>query len=158
MDYMTDQTTPTNQDAVRLPILKMAGLSVLACVMIGIGGGSIGIIRGGDMNAGLLTIAAMLPGVLMTLMALNVLPARPAGMWGIPVLAGTMIRVGIVAVVGFGLYLMVEPVKELYVLTLLASVLVVLALDVVIVMSLVKNHSNATVELSNEMLAPEGQA
>ncbi len=155
---MSDQNTSTNQDAVRLPILKMAGLSVLACVMIGIGGGSIGIIRGGDMTAGLLTIPATLAGVLATLMLLNGLPPRPAGVWGIPVLVGTMIRAGIVGAIGLGLYLMVEPVKEIFVLTLLASVLVVLALDVVTVMSLVKNHTNATMEPSNEQLAPEGQA
>lgn len=155
---MTDQPNQTIQDAVRLPILKMAGLSVLACVMIGIGGGAIGIIQGGDMNAGLLTIPATLAGVLATLLMLNGLPARPAGTWGVPVLAGTIIRAGIIGAVGFGLYLMSEPVKEIYVLTLLASVLVVLALDVVTVMSLIKNHTNATVEPSHQQLAPEGQA
>jgi hypothetical protein len=155
---MTDQPNQTNQDAVRLPILKMAGLSVLACVMIGIGGGSIANMQDGTMTDGLLSIAAMLPGVLVTLMALNILGARPAGMWGLPILAGSMIRVGIVTVIGFGLYLMADPNKEIYVLTILASVLVVLALDVVTVMSLVKNHSNATVESSDQQLVPEGQA
>ncbi len=156
---MSEQPSNLSLEPVRLPILKMAGLSVLACVMIGVGGGSIGIMRESDMSSGLLTIPATLAGVLMTLMALNVLPPRPAGMWGVPVIAGTMIRAGIVATIGFGLYLMVEPVKEIYVLTMLASVLVVLMLDVVTVLSLVKDQTNAiTVDPSDHTLAPEGQA
>ncbi len=154
---MTEQTSQPALEPTRLPILKMAGLSVLACVMVGIGGGAIATTRDGSMTDGLLTIAVMFPGVIITLMGLNILPSRPAGMWGVPVLGGTMFRAGIVATVGFGAYLALEPAKELFVLTLLVSLLVVLAIDVMSVMALVKSVEVVNSEESAAMLTPEGQ-
>ncbi|MFK7759879.1 MAG: hypothetical protein AB8C13_08030 [Phycisphaerales bacterium] len=154
MTDATHQHAPEQQlTPVRLPILKMAGLSVLASTMIGIAGGALASNRGGVMTDGLLTIAVMLPGILVTLMALNFLPARPAGTWGIPVLAGTMFRAGMVLVIGFGAYLVVEPVKEVFVMTLLCSVLVVLTIDVLSVLSLVRSA-----EPAGYQHAPEAQA
>jgi len=159
---MTESQSITALEPTRLPILKMAGLSVLVAVMIGIGGGSIATLRGGAMTDGLLTIAVMLPGILVTLMALNVLPARPAGMWGVPVLGGTMFRAGIVAVIGFGAYLAFEPMKELFVLTLLVSLLAVLAIDVLTVVALSRTVESVEIvntEGSSKMsMVPEGQA
>ncbi|MBO6513713.1 MAG: hypothetical protein JJ974_07100 [Phycisphaerales bacterium] len=155
---MSEQSSQPTLEPTRLPILKMAGLSVLACVMIGIAGGAISSMREGSMIDGLLTIAAMFPGVLITLMVLNILPARPAGMWGVPVLAGTMFRAGVVAVIGFGVYLALEPTKELYVLTLLVSLLAVLAIDVLMVLVLVKSVEIVNSEDAPMMsVAPEGQ-
>ncbi len=159
---MTDTESNPSLEPTRLPILKMAGLSVLAAGMIGIGSGSIASMRGHEMTDGWLTIAVMLPGILVTLMALNILPARPAGMWGVPVLVGTMFRAGIVAVLGFGAYLVVEPMKELFVLTLLVSLLVVLAIDVLTVLALVKTVESVEIvntEGSSKMsVVSEGQA
>lgn len=157
---MTEPTTNPALEPARLPILKMAGLSVLACGMIGIAGGSISSMRGGELTDGLVAIAVMFPCVIMTLMGLNILPARPAGMWGVPVLAGTMFRAGMVAFIGLGAYLVLEPTKEPFVLTLLVSLLAVLAVDVLSLMSLIRTQS---IESHSEghasaMLAPEGQA
>lgn len=155
---MSEQTSQPTPESTRLPILKMAGLSVLACVMIGIGGGAIATLRDGSMTDGLLTIAAMFPGVLITLMGLNMLPTRPAGMWGVPVLGGTMFRAGIVGVIGFGVYLALEPAREIFVLTLLVSLLVVLAIDVLTVLALVKSVEIVNSEDASMMsMTPEGQ-
>mgnify|MGYP003666188000 FL=1 len=156
---MADSSPQPTLELTRLPILKMAGLSVLACVMIGIGGGAIAGMRGGQMTDGLLTTAVMFPGVLMTLMALNMLPARPAGMWGVPVLGGTMLRAGIVAVIGLAAYIALEPTKELFVLTLLASLLAVLAIDVLTVLALVKSVEVVnSADAPTMSVVPEGQA
>ncbi len=156
---MADSSPQPTLEPTRLPILKMAGLSVLACVMIGIGGGAIAGMRGGQMTDGLLTTAVMFPGVLMTLMALNMLQARPAGMWGVPVLGGTMLRAGIGAVIGLAAYIALEPTKELFVLTLLASLLVVLAIDVLTVLALVKSVEVVnSADASTMSVVPEGQA
>lgn len=144
MPSMTDSPTQPALEPTRLPILKMAGLSVLVCIAVGICGGAISASRGGQMTDGLLTIAVMFPGVLVTLMGFNILPARCAGMWGVPVLGGTMFRAGIVAVIGFGAFLAVEPTKEIYVLTLLVSLLAVLAIDVLTVLALVKSVTIST--------------
>lgn len=155
---MTEQTSQPTPESTRLPILKMAGLSVLACVMVGVGGGAVSTLRDGSMTDGLLTIAVMFPGVIVTLMGLNILPSRPAGMWGVPVLGGTMFRAGIVAVIGFGAYLALEPTKELFVLTLLVSLLAVLAIDVLTVLALVKSVEVVNSEGPSMMsMAPEGQ-
>lgn len=156
---MADSSPQPTLEPTRLPILKMAGLSVLACVMIGIGGGAIAGMRGGQMTDGLLTIAVMFPGVIVTLMGLNMLPARPAGMWGVPVLGGTMLRAGIVAVIGLAAYLALEPTKELFVLTLLASLLAVLAIDVLTVLALVKSVEVVnSADAPTMSVVPEGQA
>tara|TARA_R110002073_G_scaffold147687_3_gene300754 strand:- start:78145 stop:78615 length:471 start_codon:yes stop_codon:yes gene_type:complete len=156
---MADSSPQPTLELTRLPILKMAGLNVLACVMIGIGGGAIAGMRGGQMTDGLLTTAVMFPGVLMTLMALNMLPARPAGMWGVPVLGGTMLRAGIVAVIGLAAYIALEPTKELFVLTLLASLLAVLAIDVLTVLALVKSVEVVnSADAPTMSVVPEGQA
>lgn len=155
---MTEQTSQPTPESTRLPILKMAGLSVLACVMVGIGGGAIATTRDGSMTDGLLTIAVMFPGVIVTLLGLNILPSRQAGMWGVPVLGGTMFRAGIVAVIGFGAYLALEPAKELFVLTLLVSLLAVLVIDVLTVLALVKSVEVVNSEGASMMsMAPEGQ-
>lgn len=155
---MTEPTTNPALEPTRLPILKMAGLSVLACTMIGIGGGSIASMRGGEMTDGLVAIAVMFPCVIMTLMGLNILPSRPAGMWGVPVLAGTMFRAGMVAFIGFGVYLTLEPTKEPFVLTLLVSLLVTLAVDVLSLMSLIRSTETHSEGQASGMLASEGQA
>lgn len=155
---MNETHTQSNLQPVRLPILKMAGLSVLACVMIGIGGGSVANIRGEVMTDGLWTIAAMLPAVLLTLMGLNLLPSRAAGMWAVPVLAGTMIRAGMVAVLGFVVFLIVEPTKNVFLLTLLMSLLTVLVIDVMSVLSLIKSVEESSMERHAPVPTPEVQA
>lgn len=155
---MSEQSSQPTLEPTRLPILKMAGLSVLACVIVGAGGGAIASMRGGSMTDGLLTIAAMFPGVIITLMGLNILPSRPAGMWGVPVLGGTMFRAGIVGVIGFGVFLALEPAQEIFVLTLLVSLLVVLAIDVLTVFALVKSVEVVNSEDASMMsMTPEGQ-
>lgn len=156
---MADLSSQHTLESTRLPILKMAGLSVLVCVLIGLGGGAVATTRGGEMTDGLLTIAVMFPGVIATLLGLNMLPARPAGMWGVPVLGGTMLRAGIVAVVGLAAYIALEPTKELFVLTLLTSLLAVLAIDVLTVLALVKSVEVVnSADESTMSVVPEGQA
>ncbi len=158
---MTD--TPSQQQShpqlrpVRLPILKLAAMSVVACVAIGFGGGWIATTKGLMMSDGLWSIGAVGPGILVTLMVLNALPARSAGLWAVPVLAGTMIRAGIVIVIGFGIFLSFDPSKNIFLMTLLMSVLAVLVIDVMMVLSLIKSVEEHSVESASTMLASEGQ-
>jgi len=164
---MTDaQSNPqTNPllDPVRLPILKMAAMSVVACGVIGLVGGWIATTKGLEMSDGAWAIGAVFPGILLTLMTLNMLPARAAGLWAVPVLAGTMIRAGLVIVIGFGIFLTFGPSKNIFLMTLLMSVLAVLVIDVMTVLSLIKvvaekSVVDNSVEQASEMLAPEVQA
>ena len=123
MDTMNDTNAQSNLQPVRLPILKLAAMSVVACVVIGFVGGWVATTKGLAMSDGLWSIGALLPGILVTLMMLNALPSRSAGLWAVPVLAGTMVRVGIVIVVGFGVFLSFGPSKNIFLMTLLMSVL-----------------------------------
>jgi len=130
---------------------------VVACVVIGFAGGWVGTTKGLPMSDGLWSIGAVLPGIILTLMTLNMLPARSAGLWAVPVLAGTMIRVGIVIVVGFGIFLSFDPSKNVFLLTLLMSVLAVLVIDVMMVLSLIKSVEEHSVERASTVLASEGR-
>jgi ABC-type transport system involved in multi-copper enzyme maturation permease subunit len=79
-------------------------------------------------------------------------------LWAVPVLAGTMVRVGIVAVIGFVIFLFASPSEDVFLLTLLMSVLAVLVIDVMMVLSLIKSVEEHSEERATEMLASEGQA
>jgi len=171
IEAMTDaQSNPQSDpqpnpllDPVRLPILKMAAMSVVACVVIGFAGGWIATTKGLAMSDGAWSIGAVLPGIILTLMTLNMLPARSAGLWAVPVLAGTMIRAGLVIVIGFGIFLTFGPSKNIFLMTLLMSVLAVLVIDVMTVLSLVKTVTEKSVvdnsvEHASVMNAPEVQA
>ena len=158
LDTMNDTQTHPNLRPVRLPILKMAAMSVVACVLIGLAGGWAATTKGLAMTDGVWAIGALLPGIILTLMTLNMLPARSAGLWAVPVLAGTMIRAGLVIMIGFGIFLTFGPSKNIFFMTLLMSILAVLVIDVMSLLSLIKSVEENSVDAASELHAPEGQA
>lgn len=131
---------------------------MVACVVIGIVGGWVATTMGLAMSDGLWSIGAVLPGILVTLMMLNALPARSAGLWAVPVLGGTMVRAGVVIVIGIGIFLSFDPSKNVFLMTLLMSVLAVLVIDVMMVLSLIRSVEENSEEPASGTLASEGQA
>jgi len=97
--------------------------------------------RGNQLSDGLWTLLATIPGVLIPMGILSRMPAKHAGEWGVPVLMGTMIRAMVVLTIGIALYMMIDPARVVFFLTLLSALMVVLLIDVVSVLSLIQKHA-----------------
>ncbi len=134
---------PDHNDGVRLPAMLIGAISLVACVLIATAGGYLSTQRGGEMSDGLNTLFATIPGVLIPMGVLAVLGSKPAPMWSVPVLAMTVLRALIVLAVGMGVYALVGADKSVFFLTLLASLLVTLGIDVMSVLSLIQKHPMA---------------
>ena len=85
-----------------------------------------------------------MPGVLIPAAALMLLSTRPAPMWAVPVLGMTVLRAMIVLSVGLGISTLVGPEKTVFFMTLLASLLLTLGIDVMSVLSLIQKHPMPT--------------
>lgn len=133
-----------HNDVVRLPVILTATLSLCACLLIALCGGYISTQRGGQMSDGVTTMLATTPGVLIPAGVLLVLGARPAPMWGVPVLAMTVLRAMIVLGAGGVVYSLIGPAKTVFFMTLLASLLTTLGIDVASVLSVIQKHQPAT--------------
>ncbi len=134
-------STPHDQHgAVRYPAMLIAAVSLGACVLIALGGGYLSAQRGGTMSDGLNTLIALVPGVLIASGVLGAMGSRPAPGWSVPVLAMTMVRAVVVLGVGLAVFMIVSPDKPVFFLTLLASLLVTLGIDVASVLSLIQKH------------------
>lgn len=121
----------------------MARLSVLmfgACVIVATGGAFIGSQRGLGFDAGLLSLGATIPGILISLLLLNIRPAQPAGMWAVPVVAGTMVRAFVTLLIAIGIFLSMDPDRAVFLLTVLGALLVCLAIEVGVVLSMVNTR------------------
>lgn len=120
--------------------MLIGAISLAACLLIALTGGYLSTQRGGAMSDGLNTLIASVPGVLIPVGLLIMLPARPAPMWSVPVLGMTMLRAFVVLGIGMGINALIGPDKTVFFLTLLASLLVTLGIDVVSVLSLIQKH------------------
>ena len=138
---MTTQNEQT--ELVQLPIKTIGLLSLLACVVIAISAGYLSTQRGGGMNDGLIALFATIPGVLVIMGILMSLPPKHAGAWSVPVIMGTALRALIVLSIGLAIYFTISPDKFVFFLTLLASLMIALIIDVVAVLSLIQKHTPA---------------
>lgn len=136
-------TQNPHNEMVRLPALLIGAISLVACVLIALAGGALGVQRGSSMGDGLNTLMASVPGVLIPAAALLLLPAREAGLWAVPVLALTVVRAMLVLAIGLAVYTLVGAEKTVFFMTLLASLLVSLSIDVAAVLFVIQKHAPA---------------
>jgi hypothetical protein len=126
---------------VRLPLIQMGSINVVACILIAIIGGLISQQRGSLMTDGVWSLAATIPGVLIPMGILLVMPPKEAHAWSVPVLAGTMIRALTVLTIGMAIYMIFGPAKVVFFLTMLVALMITLIIDVTFVLSLIQKHS-----------------
>lgn len=130
--------------AVELPLIRTGSIAVVVCVTIALLGGIISEQRGGVMSDGIWTLAATIPGVLIPMSILLMMPAKDdAPSWSVPVLAGTMIRALIVLSIGLVIYMTIEPARIVFFLTMLMALMATLVVDVAGVLSLIQKHTPA---------------
>lgn len=132
-----------HNELVRLPALLIGAISMVSCALIAGLGGYLSTQRGGDFNDGLNALIAIVPGVLIPTIILFAMPAKPAGVWAVPVLALTILRAMLVMAIGLGVYTIVGADKTIFFMTLLASLLVTLSIDVASVLFLIQKHAPA---------------
>ena len=135
-------STPSeHNELVRLPAMLIGAISLFVCVLIAVAGGYLSTQRGGEMNDGINTLIASVPGVLIPAIILFLIAPKPAGMWAVPVLAMTVVRAMIVLAIGLVVFMTIEPNKTVFFMTLLASLLVTLSIDVASVLYLIQKHA-----------------
>lgn len=132
-----------HNELVRLPAMLIGAISLVCCALIAVAGGYLSTQRGGVMSDGLNTLIAMVPGVLIPTALLMIMPPKPAGVWAVPVLALTVLRAMIAMGIGFAIFMLIEPSKTVFFMTLLASLLVTLSIDVASVLFLIQKHAPA---------------
>ncbi|MFG0315168.1 MAG: hypothetical protein ACF8LL_13410 [Phycisphaerales bacterium] len=132
-----------HNELVRLPAMLIGAISLVCCALIALGGGYLSTQRGGAMSDGLNTLIAMVPGVLIPAAILMIMPPKPAGVWAVPVLALTVLRAMIAMGIGFAIFMLIDPSKTVFFMTLLASLLVTLSIDVASVLFLIQKHAPA---------------
>ncbi len=126
---------------VKLPLVRTGSIALVICVIIAILGGLIAQQRGGEMNDGLWSLAATIPGVLIPMGILLAMPAKNAPEWSVPVLAGTMIRALTVLTIGMAIYMIASPDRVVFFLTMLSALMITLIIDVASVLSLIQKHT-----------------
>lgn len=112
----------------------------MVCVLAALVGGYLSLGRGGSMSDGYWTLLATVPGVLIPTMIIAMMPPKPAPMWSVPMLAGTLIRALIVFTIGLAIYVLAGPSKVIFFLTMLSALMITLILDVASVLSLIQKH------------------
>jgi len=132
-----------HNELVRLPALLIGAISMVLCVLIACAGGYLSTQRGGDFNDGLNALIAIVPGVLIPTIVLFMMPAKPAGVWAVPVLALTILRALIVMATGLVVHTITGADKTIFFMTLLASLLITLSIDVASVLFLIQKHAPA---------------
>ncbi len=140
---MTTQTTPNRvtQDEVKLPLIQTGLIALVVCVIVAFVGGLISQQRGGEFTDGLWSLLAMIPGILIPMGILLMMPAKIAPEWSVPVLAGTMIRALTVLTIGIAIYMIAGPERVVFFLTMLTALMVTLIIDVASVLSLIQKHT-----------------
>ena len=133
-----------HNEMVRLPAMLIGAISLVCCVLIAFAGGFLSTQRDGTMSDGLNTLIAIVPGVLIPTAILMMMPPKPAGEWAIPVLGLTVLRAMIALAIGFAIFMLIEPSKAVFFMTLLSSLLVTLSIDVASVLFLIQKHAPAT--------------
>jgi len=140
---MTNETIPNliTQDEVKLPLVRTGSIALVVCVVIAFVGGMIAQQRGGVMTDGLWSMLATIPGVLIPMGILLMMPAKTAPEWSVPVLAGTMIRALAVLTIGMAIYIVASPDRIVFFLTMLTALMITLIIDVASVLSLIQKHT-----------------
>ncbi len=133
--------THHTENELRLPTMRIALISLAACAAVAVIGG----LLGGSMNDGLLTLMATVPGVLIPIAMLSLMPARAAGAWGVPVLGGTVIRALVVLTIGLAVFVLLGPARYAFFLTLLAALMIALIVDVASLLMLISKHPRAMI-------------
>jgi len=133
-----DAATP-----VRPPLARLSVSMVVACVAAAGIGAAIGTQKGLGVTPGLLSLGASLPGVIVSLLLLKIRPAQPAGMWAVPVIAGSMVRAFLTLIIALGILFSMDPDRALFLLTVLGALLVCLAIEVGVVLTMVNTRDAA---------------
>lgn len=126
--------------SVRLPLLRLGAVLLGVCAAGAGLGVWIGIARGVSIQPGLLTLGATIPGVLASLTLLALRPAQPAHAWALPVVAGTMVRAMVALLIALAVISTVSTDKPVFLLTVLGVLLACLAIEVGVVLSMIRAH------------------
>lgn len=121
--------------------MQTGSISLVVCVLSALVGGYLSQGNGGSMADGVWTLLATVPGVLIPTMILAMMPPKPAPMWSVPMLGGTMIRALIVLTIGLAVYMLAGPSKVIFFMTMLVALMITLILDVASVLSLIQKHT-----------------
>jgi energy-converting hydrogenase Eha subunit A len=138
---MTNETIESMANEVKLPLIRTGLIALAFSVVVAIIGGLVSVQRGDAIGDGLWTLLATIPGVLIPIGILTRMPSKPAGEWGVPVLMGTMIRAMVVLTIGIALYMVIDPARVVFFLTLLSALMGMLLIDVLSVLSLIQKHA-----------------
>lgn len=135
---MSNQTTPNE---VKLPLIRSGLMALVVCVVVAFAGGMISQQRDGVMTDGIWSLLATIPGVLIPIGILLMMPPKQAYEWSVPVLAGTMVRALTVLTIGLVIYKTIEPARVVFFLTMLTALMMTLIIDVASVLSLIQKHT-----------------
>lgn len=142
-------TIETVANEVKLPLIRTGSIALVCCVVVALAGGLISQQRGDQLTDGLWTLLATIPGVLIPLGILMQMPAKQAGQWGVPVLAGTVIRAMTVMTIGIAIYMLIDPARVVFFLTLLTALMITLLIDVASVLSLIQKHTTGLMPIAD---------
>lgn len=134
---------------VRLPLIQTGLIALVVCVVCAIVGGLISQSRGGAMSDGVWTLIATIPGVLIPMGILMMMPPKEPGAWSVPVLGGTMVRALTVLTIGMAVYMLIGPAKVVFFLTLLVALMITLVIDVTSVLSLIQRHPSESMSMGD---------
>jgi hypothetical protein len=141
--------THSTPNDVKLPAVRIGMLGFVGCVLAAAIGGMLSTQRDGSLNDGLWTLVATIPGVLIPMFILMIMPAKQPGQWGVPVVAGTMIRALVTLTIGLAIYMLIGPAKVVFFLTMLAALMITLVIDVASVLTLIQKHSTSMMPVAD---------
>lgn len=125
---------------IRPPLLRLSAALLGVCVAGAAAGVWVGDMRGVSAQPGLLTLGATVPGVLASLVLLAIRPAQPAHAWAVPVVAGTMVRAMVALLIALAVVSTMTVDKPVFLLTVLGVLLACLAIEVGVVVSMIRAH------------------
>lgn len=135
--------TPDPLTPVRPPLARLSAALVVVCVVAaGVGG-----LVSGSVRDGLLSLGATLPGVVISTLLLTVRPAQPAARWGVPVLAGTMVRALVTLGVAYAMAESMDADRKTLMLTALGALLGCLVVEVGAVLSMLNARGSHAASL-----------
>jgi len=141
--------THSTPNDVKFPAVRIGLIGLVSCAFVAALGSMLSTQRGGLMSDGLWTMVATIPGVLIPMFILMAMPAKQPGQWGVPVVAGTMIRALVTLTIGLAIYMLIGPAKVVFFLTMLAALMITLLIDVASVLTLIQKHSTGIMPVAD---------
>ncbi len=127
------------QPAIRLPVPTLAVGAI--CPALVVGGFTTALWWSGSEEAGIAALLGAVVSVLVAIgwvVAMSILPARPAARWSLVLVLSSSARMMISLVVALGVYLAFQPLKAPFWASFLAASLATLAVETMVSLSALK--------------------